>query len=396
MVQAAKRVDWLIAHEVREPDKYADIPEADVPTPLIDRWQRCAWQQARGIVQSWYSNGRTNPPLLKNLCLQANAHVVKLEPSTTSTFDVWLKISPLERGEPVRVPLKLYRRAKEAMAEYPTLRVCTGVTLNQREGRWYATLVVERQGAKPKAKQPVVGVEIGLAAIATTSTGEQYGEVSEELARRVARKAVRFARKQKLNACLKRKGRPLVSLNDHQAEAFARNEIGQALNALVNDLPAGSPVALERLSVKDMRFKSRQMNRRLRAAQLGYIKDKLRFKLDERGWRYRSVQPAYSSQQCSHCGCVSPLNRRSQAEFACQHCGFVCNADVNAALNIAERFSDEELNALSFREVEAVLAARFAKRFPDARSASAGLDTLRKGDGECPQRSISPVLTPVS
>ena len=70
----------------------------------------------------------------------------------------------------------------------------------------------------------------------------------------------------------------------------------------------------------------------LRAAQLGYIKDKLRFKLDERGWRYRSVQPAYSSQQCSHCGCVSPLNRRSQAEFACQHCGFVCNADVNAAL----------------------------------------------------------------
>jgi len=35
-------VDWLIAHEVRKPDKYADIPEQDIPTPLSDRWQRCA------------------------------------------------------------------------------------------------------------------------------------------------------------------------------------------------------------------------------------------------------------------------------------------------------------------------------------------------------------------
>jgi hypothetical protein len=45
---------------VREPDKYADIPEEDIPTPLSDRWQRCAWRQACGIVQSWFSNEREN------------------------------------------------------------------------------------------------------------------------------------------------------------------------------------------------------------------------------------------------------------------------------------------------------------------------------------------------
>jgi hypothetical protein len=109
-------VNWLIAHEVREPDKYADIPEAEVLTHLSDRWQRCMWQQACGIVQSWYSNERTNPPILKNICLQANANVVKLEKSDTPTFDLWLKISTLEKGAPVRVPLTLYRRAKEAIA----------------------------------------------------------------------------------------------------------------------------------------------------------------------------------------------------------------------------------------------------------------------------------------
>ena len=121
-------------------------------------------------------------------------------------------------------------------------------------------------------------------------------------------------------------------------------------------------------------MKSRQMNRALRAAQLGYIRDKLKFKLDERVIRYRSVQAAYSSQQCSQCGFTFPMNRRSQAEFRCLWCGLEANADENAARNIAERFGDDELNALSFREVETVLATRFMRCLPVARSATAGLE----------------------
>ena len=382
--------DWLIAREVREPDKYADIPEANIPTPLSDRWQRCAWQQACGIVRSWYSNKRTNPPVLRTFCLQGNANVIKLEPSTTPTFDFWLKISTLDKGQPIEVPLRLYRRATEALHKYPKL--CTGVTLNKREGQWYATLVVEKPGKKPSVTRNVVGIDMGMVSMAATSTGEQYGQVSNELAKRVEQQAARLARKQKLNVCLKRKGLPPVGLSDCKAEAFARNEIGRALNELVENLPPGSPVALERLQVQDMRFKSRQMNRRLRASQLGYLRNKLKFKLDEQGIRYRSVQPAYSSQECSRCGFVHESNRLSQAAFECVNCGSAENADVNAARNIAKRFGDDELNGLPFRDVKAVLEARFLRRVsPDARSASAGRDTLRKGNAECPQQSIRPV-----
>src|SRR6266508_474017 len=382
--------DWLITQEMHQPDKYADIPEADLPTPLSDRWQRCAWQQACGIVQSWYSNEHTNPPVLRTFCLQGNANVIKLKPSTTPTFDFWLKISILDKGRPIEVPLRLYRRAKETLQKYPKL--CTGVTLNKREGQWYATLVVEKPGKKPSAMKHVVGVDIGMVSMVATSSGEQYGQMSNALAKRVEQQAARMARKQKLNACLKHKGQLMVSLSDHKAEAFARNEIGRALNELVENLPSGSPVALERLPVQDMRFKSRRMNRRLRASQLGYLRDKLKFKLDEQGIRYRSVQPAYSSQECSRCGFVYENNRRSQAAFECVNCGYVENADVNAARNIAKRFGDNELNGLPFRDVKAVLEARFLRRLsPDARSVSAGRDTLRKANVECPQQSIRPV-----
>jgi putative transposase len=381
-------VNWLIAHEQRRPDKYADIPEADVPTPLSDRWQRCAWQQACGIVQSWYANERENPPVLRNIGIQANTNVVVIEPSETPAFDFWLRLSTLEAKKPIRVPISLDGRAAEANTEFPKL--CTGVTLNQRDGQWYATLVVERRGPKPKSSA-VVGVDMGMTNIVSTSEGQRYGQVSPELRRRVERSAEKRRRKQKRNASLKKKGQPTVDLNDQRAEAFARNEIGRALNQMRDDLPDGAAVALERLSVKEMRFKSRQMKRALRASQLGYARDKLKFKLDERGLRYRSVQPAYSSQQCSQCGFTFPMNRRSQDKFVCLWCGYEANADENAASNLAERFGDEELNSLPFRAVETLLALRFMQRLPDARSASAGLDTRVNEVANPSPRSISPV-----
>ena len=364
-------VNWMIAHEIRQPDKYAPVPEQDISTLLSDRWQRCAWQQACGIVQSWYSNDCETPPELHNVCIQANANGVVVEPSKTAQFDFWLRISTLEAGHPVRIPIKLYTHANETLAQFPEL--CSGVTLNRREGEWFATFVVERKGPKAKSAA-VVGVDIGMVSIVSTSDGKRYGQISTELRRRVERANEKRRRKQQLNTCLKRKSRATVSLKDDKVEAFARNEIGQALNQMLDELPGGTKVALERLTVKDMRFKSRQMNRALRASQLGYVREKLKFKLDERGIRYRSVQPAYSSQQCSHCGFTISMNRRSQAEFHCLWCGFEANADENAASNIAERFSDEELNSLPFRDVETALAIRFMRRLPDARSASAGLE----------------------
>ncbi len=364
-------VNWLIQCEIRQPNKYAAIPEQDVQTMLSDRWQRCAWQQACGIVQSWYSNERENRPVLQNICIQANTNVVVIEPSRSPHFDFWLRISTLEAGHPVRIPITLYDRAKETLSQFPKL--FRGVTLNRREGEWYATLVVERQGPKAKSSQSV-GVDIGMAAIISTSEGQRYGQVSAELRRRVERASEKRRRKPKLNACLKRKNKPVVSLSEHRAEAFARNEIGRAPNQMLDNLPEGANVALERLSVKDMRMKSRQMNRAMRASQLGYARDKLKFKLDERGIRYRSVQPAHSSQQCSQCGFTISMNRRSQAVFHYLWCGYEANADENAAQNIAECFGDDGLNTLSFRDVETVLALRFMRRLSVACSATAGLE----------------------
>jgi hypothetical protein len=51
--------------------------------------------------------------------------------------------------------------------------------------------------------------------------------------------------------------------------------------------------------------------------------------------RVEKVNPAYTSQRCSACGHIAAESRKSQALFACVACSFACNADVNAARNIA-------------------------------------------------------------
>jgi putative transposase len=51
--------------------------------------------------------------------------------------------------------------------------------------------------------------------------------------------------------------------------------------------------------------------------------------------RVEKIKPAYTSQRCSACGHVDGKSRESQARFVCTACGFACNADVNAARNIA-------------------------------------------------------------
>jgi putative transposase len=59
-------------------------------------------------------------------------------------------------------------------------------------------------------------------------------------------------------------------------------------------------------------------------------------RLDEKApGRVQVLNPAFTSQRCSCCGRVDRKSRESQAVFLCTACTFTCNADVNAARNIA-------------------------------------------------------------
>ena len=74
------------------------------------------------------------------------------------------------------------------------------------------------------------------------------------------------------------------------------------------------------------------VNRSILASGWGLLVLRLQEKAPQ---RVEKINPAYTSQRCSACGHVDRNSRESQARFRCTACGFACNADVNAARNIA-------------------------------------------------------------
>ena len=55
---------------------------------------------------------------------------------------------------------------------------------------------------------------------------------------------------------------------------------------------------------------------------------------EENGALLTKINPAYTSQTCSNCGCVDKKSRKGEI-YSCQHCGYVNDADINASINIA-------------------------------------------------------------
>jgi transposase len=74
------------------------------------------------------------------------------------------------------------------------------------------------------------------------------------------------------------------------------------------------------------------LNREITRAGWGLLVSRIQ---DKAPGRVERVPSAYTSQRCSACGRVAAESRESQALFRCVACGYACNADVNAARNIA-------------------------------------------------------------
>jgi Putative transposase DNA-binding domain len=371
------------------------------PTSLSERWQRVAIMQAAGIARSWRSNRANasqqyqeeleryhnkqadgtldakakepvwrewNVPTLRVPCIQANVNVVKLEASHDSTYDYWLTISTLEKGQLMLVPVKLSAYQKAALTDPKThqlRKLNTSVQLNKRDGVWWLTLSYdEEMTIQTSPAAPVVGIDVGIANFVTTSTGKHYGSFHAKLRARHKRDRAKRRRKAKLRACLKKKGvKQLPSTSSRTGQRLIRHvkqEINRAVNQCFTDPEhEGVQFAYEQLSVASMRFKARAQNAYLRASNLGHIPEQIRWNSQKRGVKATPVISAYSSQECSVCHYTDRKNRPDQRTFRCQVCGFAAHADYNASVNISRRVGDRALRACRDRTaIKAVLMKR--------------------------------------
>jgi putative transposase len=190
-----------------------------------------------------------------------------------------------------------------------------------------------------------LGVDVGIANIATDSLGNFYGgqeliekrEHMKELSRQLQRKKAQRRRLGKsdrsVRCALKRLSKRLRN--------YTRTVMHTIAKRIVLDAKAlAFGIALEdlkgiraRTTVKVRRDERYQHN--LLAYRL--LQQCIAYKARLNGVPVVFVDARYSSQTCPYCGFRHRKNRLSQSEFCCRQCGYSAHADFVAALNLALR-----------------------------------------------------------
>ena len=180
----------------------------------------------------------------------------------------------------------------------------------------------------------VLGVDLGIANIATDSDGSQYS------GKKVNNTRKRYAKlRSKLQAKQTKSAKRLLKKRSRKEKRFA-NDVNHVISKEIvsRAKDTGRAIALEDLTGINERVTVRKAQRRERHSWSFYdLRQKIEYKAKLYGVPVVLVDPRNTSRSCHSCGCIDKENRKSQSEFLCVTCGYSANADTNAAMNISVR-----------------------------------------------------------
>ena len=217
------------------------------------------------------------------------------------------------------------------------------VTLD-RAGRWHIAFAAIPLPIAPPSTGSVVGVDRGVAVSAALSTGEMLTvpRLSPAQQRRLCRLQRRLARARRGSKRRARVKLAIAKLRVRDADARKdwvekiSTDLARRFDIIrVEDLSISRMTRSGRGSIarpgQHVRAKT-GLNREILRSGWGLLVRRLE---DKAAGRVEKICPAFTSQRCSACGHIAAGSRESQALFRCVACGYACNADVNAARNIA-------------------------------------------------------------
>jgi putative transposase len=213
----------------------------------------------------------------------------------------------------------------------------------RHDGLWLLLVTVDVPDGTPLPSTDFVGVDLGVANLATDSDGEAHSGAAVEAVRQ--RYHTRRQTLQKAAAVRKKRGqrpkniRRALRRTKRREANFRRDENHKLARRLVTkakDTARG--LALEELHGIRERTRFRKPQRaRMAGWAFFQLRAFLAYKARLAGVALVLVDPRNTSRTCAVCGHCDKKNRTSQAHFWCQACGHQAHADINAARNIRAR-----------------------------------------------------------
>ena len=202
------------------------------------------------------------------------------------------------------------------------------------KGQFYLMVVVDLPEDPKYEPKKILGIDLGIVNIATTSDGQQFsGEKCTIIRKRFAAIKAGLQSVQTWNA---KKHLKKISGRERRFKRDVNHCISKQIVAHAKDTLSG--IALENLTG----IRERVTGYKEQRASIGRwafyeIASFIQYKAQRLGVPVFFIDPRNTSKQCSVCGYINKENRKTQSEFFCLKCGHKENADVNAAKNIAQR-----------------------------------------------------------
>ncbi|MGV0864398.1 RNA-guided endonuclease InsQ/TnpB family protein [Mycolicibacterium sp. XJ652] len=214
-----------------------------------------------------------------------------------------------------------------------------------RAGRWHVAFAHVPDPIAGRGDGSVVGIDRGVAVSAALSTGEllHAPSLTAGESKRLRVLQQRLARAQRGSTRRARTKRSIAKLKAREADR-RKDWVEKASTDIARRFDT---IRIEALDVRAMTrsargttahpgqrvAQKRGLNRGISRSGWGLLATRLQRKAVG---RVEQIPAAYTSQRCCACGHVAAENRKNQAVFECKACNAgPCNADVNAARNIA-------------------------------------------------------------
>lgn len=227
-----------------------------------------------------------------------------------------------------RIPLKM--RVSPFQRSYFSKGIPKEAELICKKGEWFFNLVLDLPDVPLTENSALFAVDLGENTLAATSSGKLYGGGKIRYARdkflakrRRLQSNGTHSSKQLLKKISGKEARRMKHMNHKVSKEIIQEAIKTEAGAIV----------LEDLKNIRKRIKaSKRMRTRLHRWAFAQLQTMIEYKAGSYGLRVLYVNPAYSSQTCSLCGC---LGERQRDLFTCS-CGNKQHSDLNASRNLCK------------------------------------------------------------
>ena len=325
--QSSVNLKW---HQTKEGDLLVPSKtyKANVTIPVspdILFFMRKLIKQARKCIRF--------PQLNRVKTLKLDEKVAVLEVSkNASHFDYFLKLSTLQKGKPIYLPLKRNPYLDDCLKKGERLPF---VQVRLTDKTCTISAIVGYDKAPLRSSTESIGLDFGMVAMFTTSDGERHG-LSSFTKLKIWDEELLALTKDLQQQSIKLSTNERYVQLQQRIKSYFKNEIGRILNKLAKKNVG--VFVVEKLDFRAAGL-SKRMNRLIGRTYRSVVKAKLARLEEQYGIQIVAVNPAYTSQECSRCHYVSKNNRKTQKDFVCRHCHYSCNADVNAGRVINQRRS---------------------------------------------------------